>query len=245
MTISSISGEFGFGSAVKICLTLHRVFGSDRLNDAMPMLYASPGVKLFRWSPLVTSAFVNNAGVIAPNAYINPPMDDPYAPIPGLLALHIRRGDFEGHCDGLARWRSSWSAYNHIPEMVDKYHKPPVGEDDIMFEEGQQYYKKTCYPSIKQIIEKVAEIKQTPDGNRLKNIFIMTNGREPWITELKNAFNVMGGWGKIASSRDMILDWEQTHVAGSIDMMIGHRADVFVGNGVSGVFVFSFLGDAD
>lgn len=201
----------------------------------MPALFASPGVTLFRWSPLVTRAFQYNKAVIAPNGIAPSPVGgDLYAPIKGLLALHIRRGDFEGHCSHLARWRSSFTAFNMIPGLVDKYIKPPVDENDLMFEDGQKYYERICYPNIDQIVEKVVEIKATEDGKGLKNVFVMTNGKPPWIAELKAALRKVGVWNHIYSSRDITLDWEQKHVAGSVDMMIGHRADVFVGNGVRG-----------
>jgi len=40
-------------------------------------------------------------------------------------------------------------------------------------------------------------------------------------------------WEQIASSLQMRISWEQKFVAQAVDMMIGHRADVFVGNGFS------------
>ena len=72
---------------------------------------ASPIVTTFRWSPLVELAFDNNREVIAPTTVSQPPLSAvPYATpnaarypsIPGLLVLHLRRGDYAGHCEHLA-----------------------------------------------------------------------------------------------------------------------------------------------
>lgn len=124
-----------------------------------------------------------------------------------------------------------------LPGVIDKYYQPPVDEEGMIFEEGRQYYERVCYPNNEQIIKKIAEIRATEDGKRLKNVFLMTNGKPEWIAELKAELQREWNWDNIYSSRDMTLDWEQKHVSAAIDMMIGHRADVFVGNGVSSFFV--------
>lgn len=48
------------------------------------------------------------------------------------------------------------------------------------------------------------------------------------VQELK-----LGRWQEVHTSRDMVLDWEQRHVAVSVDAAIAVRADVFIGNGWS------------
>jgi len=53
------------------------------------------------------------------------------------------------------------------------------------------------------------------------------------VKDLKDAFNAIGGWELITSSRDMELTVEQKYVSPAVDMLIGQRADVFVGNGFS------------
>ncbi|KAI0756207.1 hypothetical protein C8Q80DRAFT_15408 [Daedaleopsis nitida] len=47
----------------------------------------------------------------------------------------------------------------------------------------------------------------------------------------------MRGWENIASSRKLSLGWEQQLVAQSVDMLIGQRAQVIIGNGLSDSFV--------
>ncbi len=95
-----------------------------------------------------------------------------------------------------------------------------------------------CYPTIDQIVEKIDEIRKSPAGKGLKDVYVMTNGKREWVQELKAHLRSMGGWNKIASSRDMVINDEQKEVAQAVDMMIGERAQVIIGNGVSEVGSF-------
>lgn len=67
----------------------------------------------------------------------------------------------------------------------------------------------------------------------LKNIYIMSNGDKQWLADLKQALYGMGGWDKIATSRDVVLTPEEKYVSHTMDMLIGQRAQVLIGNGVS------------
>jgi len=207
------------------------IFGSTRILDIIPLLYRSPMVTEFRWSPLVLDAFRRNKRLFAPRGLPESTAADPYPVIPGLLALHIRRGDFEEHCWNLAEWRSSWTGYNQLPELIDYFEPPSPGE--VVTQEIHDAYAASCYPSIEQIVQKVVEIRKTKAGKGLKNVFIMTNGKIPWIEELKSALNEVAKWDLIKSSRDTRLSWEQKYIAQASDMLIGQRSQVFVGNGFS------------
>lgn len=61
----------------------------------------------------------------------------------------------------------------------------------------------------------------------------MANGKREWVAGLKEAFLVAGHWDNIASSRYLELNDEQQYVARAANMLIGQRADVFIGSGVS------------
>lgn len=156
----------------------------------------------------------------------------PYETIPGLLALHIRRGDYEDHCQKLATYGSVFNGFNSFPQFEDKF-KVPVTDNESF---KKNVYLKACFPSIRQIVEKVNQVRRTDEGKGLKDIFIMTNGRTDWVDELKTELRAAGKWGLIASSRDLTLNWEQKYIAQSVDMLIGQRAQVLVGNGVSTSF---------
>jgi len=197
-------------------------------------------LKNFSWSPLIRSAFKANLHLFRPFSWFSYlfskaeevaiPPDESDAPYPGLLVLHIRRGDFKEHCTHLANWSSDWNGFNSFPEFIDKFSPPSGGGWGVTTPENTALYLKHCYPTIEQIVEKVTEVQKMSDG--LKNVYIMSNGGTLWVDELRKALKKAHSWNQIASSSDLRLNREQKYVAQTVDMMIGQRAQVFVGNGV-------------
>ncbi|KIP11864.1 hypothetical protein PHLGIDRAFT_98965 [Phlebiopsis gigantea 11061_1 CR5-6] len=229
----------------------------DRLLDIWPILSESPIVKLFGYSPLIHSAFEANKDLFTSLPFgepyfpcsepststspittalaTKPPArcNDPYQPISGLLALHLRRGDFADHCAHLAKWSASWMGFNSFPEFPDQWVKPEGGGWGKTTDENLALYMQRCYPTIEQIVARVGEIRKHPASSGLKDIYVMTNGDREWVKELKAALRATGGWDKIATSRDMTITREQKEVAQAVDMMIGEKAQVLIGNGWS------------
>ncbi|KAG6374807.1 hypothetical protein JVT61DRAFT_4191 [Boletus reticuloceps] len=152
--------------------------------------------------------------------------------IPGLLAIHIRRGDFKDHCVHLAKWSADWHAFNSFPEFIDKFDPPSDSGWGQASEQTIELYNRRCYPSIEQIVEKVDRV-QKEAADPLRHLYIMTNGPTPWVQELKSALAQNMSWDHISSSRDLELTWEQKFVAYAVDMYIAQRAQVFIGNGDS------------
>jgi hypothetical protein len=152
--------------------------------------------------------------------------------------LHIRKGDFQDHCGHLANWSADWNGFNSFPSFIDKFSPPPGGGGGSTTPENLAIYMKHCFPTIQQIVTKVTEVQRVSEG--LKNVYVMTNGGSEWVDELKTALKKAHNWDQIASSADLRLSWEQKYVAQTVDMMIGQRAQVFIGNGVSGL-VYSTL----
>ncbi|EIM86351.1 uncharacterized protein STEHIDRAFT_78833 [Stereum hirsutum FP-91666 SS1] len=306
-----------------------------------------------------------------PSSYLASARLSEYTPIPGLLVLHIRRGDFEEHCRNLAGWGVLWQGFNMMVQegmrdglgvlwsesgaegmegnsMVGLDHgavqeeeeaaarikaeselspSADVNEEDDMEEtvrngnaaraggpfqspkgrpgsnqvpssstgktrsytgpmlgspppllshpDREANYLSRCYPSISGIVQRVREVRW--EYPRLRRVYVMTNGPGEWVGELKKelmrdseghegVFGEMdreerrrlrekegksrdgdeeeeeeeereresvGPWEAVFSSRDLVLDWEQKYVAQSVDMAIGARADVLIGNGWS------------
>lgn len=207
--------------------------------DIWPSLAKSPVLTQFNWSPLIHAAYASNHHLwsssslfsLLPPSY--PTGDDlTLAPIPGLLALHVRRGDFEEHCTHLGTWSSSYNGFNLFSELPDLFSPPGGGSWGENTPENMATYMGHCYPSIEQIAAKVRAVRATEMGENLKNVYVMTNGKVEWVEELKAALRADGGWEQISSSRDLKLSLEQKFVSHALDMMIGQRAQVFVGNGV-------------
>ena len=236
---SSMSGELLPTESCRVTpqltatLSFHSVFGSPRIHDGLPILFNNPIIKLFGWSPLVEDAFKYNQHLFALSSAIRPTPERRHPPIPGLLAIHVRRGDFEGHCRILRDLRAEVSGLNVQPGTIDKGVKLVENQNGSLTRASIDAFQRACYPNTNQIVERVRQIRMTEEGKGLRNIFIMTNGSPEWIEELKEALMKDHPWKKIASSLQMRVTWEQKFVAQSVDMMIGHRADVFIGNGVS------------
>lgn len=152
-----------------------------------------------------------------------------YSQIDGLLVIHIRRGDFVEHCENLGHWGAAFLAFNQFPEFLDLW-EPPQGSE----EHKMAVYLRRCIPTFQQIVDKVEQVRRTDVAKGLKNVYIMTNADHVWLMALKGALlEAYDEWGNITSSRDMVLTWEEKYVAHAADMLIGQRAQVFIGNGVS------------
>lgn len=159
-------------------------------------------------------------------------------PIPGLLVLHIRRGDFVDHCRHLANWSSDWNGFNKFATLPDKFRTPHDGGNGQTTEANVQYYLQRCFPTIEQIVERVRQVlvdqkKIYGRTKELKRVYIMTNGDKAWLSDLKEALMGIKKWDSVTSSRDLQLSWEAKPVAQAMDMLVGQRAQVFIGNGVS------------
>ena len=227
------------------------MFGhKERLLDVWPQLATSPLLTHWGWSSLVHSAFDSNRYLLpTPSTHGTLPACntsalenaeqhpqhcvDPYTPLTGLLALHLRRGDFSHHCKHLGRWGADWMGFNAFPSFIDQWTPLRGGEPGKGTAENIATYMQRCYPTIDAIVAKIADVRQFSAARGLRGVYIMTNGDRAWVDRLKAAIALMGGWDKIASSRDLALNSEQKEVAHAVDMMIGQRAQVFVGNGVS------------
>ncbi|KAH9854362.1 hypothetical protein C2E23DRAFT_818421 [Lenzites betulinus] len=212
------------------------IFGSQRVLGIWPSLKSSPILTEFRWSRLIERAYTLNEHLFTSVSWFSRLFNRsayPYDKIPGLLAIHIRRGDFEGHCLHFAKWSSQYNGFNQYPELPDHFEQPQQAGWGEATEEGKRIYLRHCFPDIPQIVQRVLEVRDTPAGKGLKDIYIMTNGKRPWVAELKAALKETGGWDKIASSRDLVLNKEQQYIAQSVDMLIGQRAQAIIGNGFS------------
>lgn len=211
------------------------IFGSSaRMLDIWPSFSKSPILTQFAWSPLVTSAVEANRAVIHPSIIdTSNSTQDLRAPLPGLLALHIRRGDFDEHCKHFAKWSSRYNAFNEIPSLPDKFEPPEGGGAGENTPENFEIYTKHCFPTIEQIVGRVADVLKTPEGRNLSRVYVLTNGKREWLDELKSKLGELKQWESVHTSRDLHLSWEQKFVAQAVDMLVAQRAEVYIGNGFS------------
>lgn len=240
--------------------SIYRLFGSRRILSMWPLLSKSPILTEFSWSPLIIQAAAANAELFAPTSFFRflPSFMNPFGrlaipttlhdvrpilpprqmdPIPELLALHIRRGDFAQHCSHLAKWSSDFNGFNQFAALPDKWKVPTDITWGNTTEANIKMYLQACFPSIEQIVEKVKNVlvdqrRMYGYTNELKRVYIMTNGDVEWLRKLKEALMRVKKWDAVVTSRDLQLSWEAKPVAQSVDMLIGQRARVFIGNGV-------------
>ncbi|KAG2040086.1 hypothetical protein BDR03DRAFT_950245 [Suillus americanus] len=209
----------------------YMIFGQDRMLSIWKYLKDSPVLTHWRWSPLIHNAYRQNRHIF--EGLSGSAVTENYtAPIPGLLALHVRRGDFQEHCVHLANWSSNWNAFNMFPEFSDKFQRPTDGGWGETSEKNMQMYMQRCFPTIDQIVEKVVRVRVESE-QPLTHIYIMTNGVGAWVEELKEALRNSGDWDQIKSSRDLDITWEQKSVVQALDMLVAQRSEVLIGNGWS------------
>ncbi|KAG8931077.1 hypothetical protein FRC02_003252 [Tulasnella sp. 418] len=215
--------------------------GTPPILSVWPELAKSPILKKFSWSPLVLNAVARNLprimGVSA--SQIPKHLDTAsttVAPhdsmILGLVAIHLRRGDYDQHCEFLAKWGARFTGWNQFPEYHDMF-VPPKGADGTTTPENLATYMKRCWPTKEQVIAKLDAVRQeTVGGERLERVFILTNGDDEWVKDMKSALKG-AGWKGVTTSKDIKLKKAEIEVDGAVDMQIAARAEVFVGNGVS------------
>ncbi|KAH9935714.1 uncharacterized protein B0H18DRAFT_1082401 [Fomitopsis serialis] len=212
---------------------------ASRLLDEWPSFSQSPILKEFGWSPLIELAFDMNRELFAPSTIWQPYTSstslgvmnsaERYSSIPGLLAVHIRRGDFVRHCRRLTEWQAKFFGYSAFPSFPDKLLVP----EDASPATRAEMYHLHCFPDIPEIVRKIEEVRRSEAGQGIENIYIMTNGPTPWIAELKKALRNSFEWNRVTSGRDILVNHEQEYVKQAVDMLIGQRAQAFIGNGFS------------
>jgi GDP-fucose protein O-fucosyltransferase len=233
---------------------LGRIFGtSKRLLDIWPSLVTSPILTHFSWSPLITAALALNAHIIHPALSSATPSDftpsSVPAPLSGLLALHIRRGDYLEHCNFIANWSASFMGFNEFPELPDRFSPPAVNSRGNASLEEHARYRAHCFPEIEQIVARVHEVRASLlPTTTLTRVYVLTNGPPQWLRKLKRALQEdarrrrVDEWKSIGTSRDLRLTVEQRHNSHAVDMAIGQRAEVFLGTGVCGSVSFFVKG---
>ncbi|THH18168.1 hypothetical protein EW146_g2770 [Bondarzewia mesenterica] len=210
------------------------LFGNaSRLLDLWPSFSKSPILSQFAWSPLIVSAVEVNRALIHPSIVPGETQMEQRAQLSGLLALHVRRGDFAEHCINLANWTAHYTGFNEIPSLPDRFDPPAGGGSGWNTPENYDVYRARCYPTIEQIVARVEAVCATEAGKNLDRVYVLTNGPREWLKALKDALAKVKKWKSVRTSRELRLTWEQKFVAQAIDMMIAQRAQVFIGNGFS------------
>lgn len=188
-----------------------------------------------RWSPLVQGVVERNIHLL-----VDPPASVLPKKFSGLLAAHLRRGDFEDHCKKLSDWGSRYNGWNSFPDFPDRFDEPW----NLKPETRLSVYLEHCYPTIDQIVPRLRKIRKEWQGTPLKRVYFLTNGKADFLDELERRLKA-DGWEQVHSTHELVIPNEAVEVDMAIDMMIGQTAEVFVGNGVSDNLSVSIVAHTD
>ncbi|KZT39170.1 hypothetical protein SISSUDRAFT_985212, partial [Sistotremastrum suecicum HHB10207 ss-3] len=195
-------------------------------------LSKSPVLTEFMWSPMVNwvyERFVHRMASM-PDSWEIPDPKTKYT-IPGLLVVAIRRGDFSGHCHNLAWAGYPFNVWAMVPSLPDQ-----LNRTDFPSKEEHEKFMQHCWPSESQMMEKMRQVRDYTDG-RLRNVYIMSNGDEKYLEDLKGML-LDDGWEKVVhtlSPEVRMVSQEENFASVAVDMEIARRAEAFIGNGFSSV----------
>ncbi|EJD55675.1 hypothetical protein AURDEDRAFT_179385 [Auricularia subglabra TFB-10046 SS5] len=216
-------------------------FGSARPTALWPTLPKSPILTHHAWSHHVYNAVSRNLPTLTGTkmTHLNekhadaaslPPLRA-YKELPNLIALHIRRGDFEGHCWVLAHFAAPYASWSNLPQLPDRY--VPDGST----QEGKMRTIPHCIPDPKQVAQRVADLNkeyvaQRPDADKLEYVYIMTNAKQDFLDDVRKELKEVG-FPHMLTAKDLQLTQMENHANMVVDMEIGIRAALFIGNGFS------------
>jgi hypothetical protein len=112
---------------------------------------------------------------------------------------------------------------------------PGAGEGETSASTWETY-RQHCFPteaeSAATIARARAEYHAMYPSRQLDVLYILTNANKKWVEEFARMAR-RDGWGTVVGSPNLVLDTEQREMGMAVDMEIGRRAEVFIGNGVS------------
>jgi hypothetical protein len=114
--------------------------------------------------------------------------------------------------------------------LPDKFEAPSSAHPAASVEKR---YQRHCFPTTAEMTAKIQELRGSKIGRNLRHLHIVTDAGEDAVSDLIVSLRNLAKWETISSSRDLVLDREQQYVADAVNIMIAHRAKVFIGNGFS------------
>jgi hypothetical protein len=138
----------------------------------------------------------------------------------------------------VARRPSHALSRNSYPTLLDKLE---VCRGEETKDADRELFIGHCYPTEESIVAKIrksreAYLAENPHKT-LDILYVMSNAKPEWIKSLEERMHG-DGWTLTLGSRDMkFATSEQKEVNMAVDMEIGRRAEMFVGNGVSALLI--------
>ncbi|KAJ2912421.1 hypothetical protein MD484_g8000, partial [Candolleomyces efflorescens] len=211
-----------------------KYLGSTGIHDIWPS-YQKYLNTHFEWSPQVLSVVDKTEGALNLKSNRTTKHDGSY------MALHLRRGDFEGHCAWLKSRQTGFTTWTTLP-LLSSSILPPA----LSLSSPDSIYTH-CYPSLPRILSAITRLaSQKP---HLRRIHILHDGAfdHPLVYlqyhKLKAAlmnpeWARRNGWKggpmvQVTQSSDLKVERGERDWKVCVDMELAVRADAFVGNGYS------------
>ncbi|KIY64478.1 hypothetical protein CYLTODRAFT_358404 [Cylindrobasidium torrendii FP15055 ss-10] len=203
------------------------VVTSPRILSLWDSFSKSPVSTLLRPSPIVSAAVERNTFLFNGNGSLPARTSTASTgPWDRIIAVHLRRGDYEGHCTHLANYGANFYGWNQLPSLPDPLAPPSPGvsREDMAYER--------CFPDVNTVVRKAHQARDEHSGY-VDVLYILTNEKGKWLDRLIEGLRE-DGWATIRTSKELVLETiEQKEVAMAVDMDIARRAAIFVGNGWS------------
>ncbi|KAG9003438.1 hypothetical protein FRB95_012160 [Tulasnella sp. JGI-2019a] len=198
-----------------------------RLAHAWPHIKDSPVFTQHAWSPLVEGIVRNNLRVLAPDLPSAITSSSIPRMIPGLLAIHLRRGDFARHCGRLGDMGASFAGWANIAGLPDPLQDSWDKETTVH----------RCFPTVGELMKKIRTVRQEWEASvegrgPLNRVYVLTNAEVQFREDLTSML-IEDGWDGVTMSTDLEVRREEKEVAVAADMMVAQVAEVFLGNGWS------------
>jgi hypothetical protein len=140
------------------------LWGTDRILSLWEFFSKSPAVRLTKASPVVLSAVDRNEYIFLPTGPKPPGNRISRSPYDRMMAMHVRRGDFKDACLSLARWNSTFYAWNLTPELPDIFYGPPPppggNEPGTNSPENTEQFLLHCLPDKEAIRKKAHQARE-------------------------------------------------------------------------------------
>ncbi|KAF7317534.1 hypothetical protein MKEN_00840200 [Mycena kentingensis (nom. inval.)] len=206
------------------------LWGSPRILSLWDAFAAAPVSTLFRPSDVVRGAVEANlrAGVFSGNGRTRVSMhmgggggggDDPFG---RMLTMHLRRGDYIGHCPNLIEWGAGYYGWAQLPTL------PDVAAGRLQNAGSREEKLDMCLPDVAGVVKRIREV-QSEFAWALDVVYLLTNESGVFLDELVAALRA-AGWSTVVTTRDLRLTVEQRDVSMAVDMEIARRAAAFIGN---------------
>jgi hypothetical protein len=188
---------------------LIRIFISSRIVSVWRNLAVSPTLAGLRWSDVVLGGAERNMALFGKPSAI----DKTKLSISGVVAIHVRRGDFQGICPWLVREQWSFCGWNALPELPDRW--TPVPSDAADYEEKLISAQTHCWPSIGHMTTKLESLRR--ENPNLDTVYILSNMSPEWLGLMRGVL-LDDGWKKIVTTAERTLIWEEAGLEQAVGM---------------------------